>query len=335
MMGAPLPLASLSIDVDDLWSYLKTHGDAGWEARPSYLGTFVPRMLDLLDQSGLSATFFLVGVDAAMSRHRDVFREIRVRGHEVGNHSHEHEPWLHSYARARLEREVRSAEDAITAATGERPLGFRGPGYSWSSDLFGILLDRGYRYDGSTLPTYLGPLARTYYFRSAHLTDEQRAERRWLFGEFRDGLRPVKPYRWRLPDGRALLEIPVTTFPVIKTPFHFSYLLYLARRSPRVARAYLHAALRACRLARTGVSFLIHPLDVLDHAQAPELAFFPGMDMPSAQKVDFLAEVLATLRGYFRVVTMGEHALELLSPARSAGVGERAAPRALRTVDLA
>jgi hypothetical protein len=25
------PLASLSLDLDNLWSYMKTHGDPGWE----------------------------------------------------------------------------------------------------------------------------------------------------------------------------------------------------------------------------------------------------------------------------------------------------------------
>ena len=43
------------------------------------------------------------------------------------------------------------------------------------------LADRGYTYDGSTLPTWIGPLARAYYFRQAKLTAEQREERSMLF----------------------------------------------------------------------------------------------------------------------------------------------------------
>jgi hypothetical protein len=26
------PLASISLDLDSLWSYMKTHGDPGWES---------------------------------------------------------------------------------------------------------------------------------------------------------------------------------------------------------------------------------------------------------------------------------------------------------------
>ena len=40
---SPRPLASISLDLDDLWSYLKTHGDQSWPERPSYLDRFVPR----------------------------------------------------------------------------------------------------------------------------------------------------------------------------------------------------------------------------------------------------------------------------------------------------
>ena len=37
------PIASLSLDLDNKWSYMKTHGDQGWEAFPSYLDAVVPR----------------------------------------------------------------------------------------------------------------------------------------------------------------------------------------------------------------------------------------------------------------------------------------------------
>ena len=59
-----------------------------------------------------------------------------------------------------LVRELERTETAVQRATGQRPIGFRGPGYSWSTTLLEILADRGYLYDASTLPTYLGPLAR-------------------------------------------------------------------------------------------------------------------------------------------------------------------------------
>ena len=84
------------------------------------------------------------------------------------------------------------------AVTGQHQVGFRGPGYILSADVLRVLVDRGYRYDCSTLPTVIGPLARKYYFRSAQLTAEQRAERSYLFGGFREGLRRLRAVRRRI-----------------------------------------------------------------------------------------------------------------------------------------
>ena len=60
------PYASLSLDLDNQWSYMKTHGDAGWQSYPSYLDAVVPRILEFLATRGLTITFFIVGQDAAL-----------------------------------------------------------------------------------------------------------------------------------------------------------------------------------------------------------------------------------------------------------------------------
>ena len=59
------PKASLSLDLDNKWSYMKTHGDPGWDAFPSYLHIVVPRTLNLLREFDLTITWFIVGQDAA------------------------------------------------------------------------------------------------------------------------------------------------------------------------------------------------------------------------------------------------------------------------------
>ena len=322
-------LASVSMDLDNVWSYLKTHGDPGWQQRPSYLQTLIPHVLELLSEESLTITFFVVGVDAAQEEHGPALRALIQHGHEVGNHSYEHEPWLAQYDHARLTEEIARAEAAIMNATGRRPVGFRGPGYAWSPDLLSILSERGYLYDASTLPTYLGPLARLYYFRTAHLSSEQRAERAELFGKFSDGFRSVQPYYWRLSNGQALLEMPVTTFPGIKVPFHFSYLLYLSQYSERLALEYLRTALVACKLSGTEPSFLLHPLDLIDRTQEPRLAFFPGMEVPARRKAALLRRVLQMIRDKFAIVTMSVHAhalacrtgLRIRRPMAAAAVG--------------
>src|ERR1700759_2532492 len=96
------PLASLSLDLDNKWSYMKTHGDAGGESFPSYFDVLIPRVLDLLKAHDLTITFFIVGQDAALPQNADALKKISAAGHEVGNHSFKHEPWLHLYSDAEI-----------------------------------------------------------------------------------------------------------------------------------------------------------------------------------------------------------------------------------------
>jgi len=305
------PIASLSLDLDNQWSYMKTHGDSGWESFPSYLDIVVPRFLGILAALDLRITVFVVGQDAALEKNRSALSPIAPAGHEIGNHSFHHEPWLHLYSEPRLTDELARAEDAIEAATGRRPQGFRGPGFSLSETTLRVLAQRGYRYDASTLPTFLGPLARAYYFMTARLSPEERRERRKLFGGFAEGLRPVRPYRWSLPDA-TLLEIPVTTLPFLRIPMHVSYILYAASVSPLLARAYFSSALRLCRWTGVAPSILLHPLDFLGGDDVGELSFFPAMGMPGGQKMDLVSELLAEFKSVFQVLPMGEHAEALL-----------------------
>jgi peptidoglycan-N-acetylglucosamine deacetylase len=318
-------LASVSLDVDDLWSYLKTHGDASWPSRPSYLDRFIPLVLETMDRLKVKSTFFLVGVDAERHVGDGLLRSLIDAGHTVGNHSHEHEPWLHLYSDSEIEAEIARAEDAIAAATGQRPKGFRGPGYSWSPALLEVIAFRGYRYDSSTLPTFLGPLARTYYFWTSKLSREERERRRALFGTLSDGFRPNGPYRWQLNGNRSILEIPVTVMPVVRTPFHLSYLLYLSRWSEPLMALYLRAALRGCRLAGIEPTFLLHPLDLLGGDEVPALAFFPGMEITTARKIQLFTRSIAILREHYTLVDLESHAsriidrgsLRLVTPART------------------
>jgi peptidoglycan/xylan/chitin deacetylase (PgdA/CDA1 family) len=312
-MTAERPVASVSLDLDDLWTYLRTRGDPAWETRPSYLGLFMPRMLELLTRLDMRITFFVVGFDATREANGPHFRALTERGHEVGNHSFWHECWLQRYSTARLDEEIARAHEALHAATGQAPTGFRGPGFSWSPELFEVLARRGYVYDASTLPTFLGPLARLYFLASAKLSAQERAEREALLGAFRDGLRPNRTYTWRLPGERRLVEVPVTTIPIVRMPFHMSYLLYLSRFSPALMRGYLRFALAACRAFRVEPSFLIHPLDLLGGDEVSQLGFFPGMDLTSARKAQLVAEVLGVLREQFELVTVRAHAERALA----------------------
>ncbi|MFI9452709.1 polysaccharide deacetylase family protein [Amycolatopsis sp. NPDC052450] len=303
------PLASVSIDLDNLWAYRKTHGDPEWRRYPSFLPSAVPRLLEVLGEQRLTTTVFVVGADVVREDGAKAVSEITAAGHEVGNHSFGHEPWLHRYPRARLEDELRRTDDAIVEAGAPLPLGFRGPGFSLSRDLVEVLAGRGYAYDASTLPTWIGPFARAYHNRTAppHDGGDDGDGRDELFGGFSRVLAPVHAYRWRTATGTGLVELPVTTMPLVRTPIHGSYLLRLHEISPRLARGYFKTALRLCLARKVAPSLLLHPTDVLGGAEAPGMEFFPGMATPSGRKVAWLGWVLRALREHFDVVGTGEY----------------------------
>ncbi|MEM8679184.1 MAG: polysaccharide deacetylase family protein, partial [Planctomycetota bacterium] len=207
----PKLTASLSIDLDNKWAYLKTHGDEQWSSYPSYLGVVIPRILKLLDEFRLTTTFFVVGQDASDPQNHQPITAIAKAGHEIANHSFQHDPWLHRYSPQQLEDDLARTETCLRELTGQHPVGFRGPGFSHSVPLLQLLAERGYEYECSTFPTFIGPLARLYYFAvSRDLSREEREERKQLFGGWKQGFRPLRPYRWSKV-APSLVEIPVTT----------------------------------------------------------------------------------------------------------------------------
>jgi hypothetical protein len=227
--------------------------------------------------------------------------------HEMGNHSYEHEPWITGRTTAEIAAEIGLAQDAIAGATGRRPSGFRSPGYATAPNVIEALGSLGFLYDASSLPTCIGPLARAYYFATAKLTAEEREQRKALFGSVRDAFRPLKPYMVATASG-TLLELPVTTFPGLRLPIHFSYVLYLAERSEFAAMSYFRLAMRACLAGGVQPSLLLHPLDFLVADDMPSLAFFPAMHMARERKRRVLDAALKEFAAQFEIVGTGEHA---------------------------
>lgn len=298
------PAASISLDLDNLWSYLKTQGVAGWESFPGYLDVVVPRILDVLERCGQRITFFIVGQDATIESNRAVLKQIAEAGHEIANHSFMHEPWLHLYSREQLHGEIGGAEKAIAAVTGQQPRGFRGPGFSTSPLVREVLAERGYAYDASLFPSALGPVARLFFFLNSKLSAEEKAQRKGLYGKFSDAFGTLRPFAWE----NGLIELPVTTMPLLRLPMHTTYLMFLAQKSDLLARLYWNTAVLLCRLRGVAPSLLLHPTDFLDVQDVPQMSFFPGMKLPAARKIAIVEHAIRSLKQHWQAGTMSQHA---------------------------
>lgn len=87
-------------------------------------GPHTAHLLDILDQYGAKATFFLIG--SKVSSQANVVRSIHARGHQLGNHSWSH-PELPKLPVNQIAGEIDRTNDAIKQDTGVKPNVMRPP----------------------------------------------------------------------------------------------------------------------------------------------------------------------------------------------------------------
>jgi hypothetical protein len=264
-------LASISVDLDSLHHYCRIHGvpETVLDARAQGLvySTAVRRFRELLGAVGVPGTFFAIGEDLSSEGAVAALRESQAAGIEVANHSFSHDYALTRRAPESIFEDLARGEEAILAATGVRPVGFRAPGYTLNAALYAATVERGYLYGSSVFP------AAPYYAAKATvmgaLTLAGRPSRSVLDSP-RVLLAPRTPYR---PDpkqpykrGRgAVLELPMTVTPGARFPFIGTFAATLPLPAIRAAWAM-------CR-GDVLFNFELHAVDVLDATDGipPEL----------------------------------------------------------------
>jgi peptidoglycan/xylan/chitin deacetylase (PgdA/CDA1 family) len=116
------------------------------DAREPGLAIGYPRLLGLLDELELHATFFIEGWNGL--HHPERVQELAARGHEVGLHGWVHERFG-ALDKARAEQLLHDGTASL-ARLGIRPAGFRAPGGIRGKHTAAILSSLAYRYDSST-----------------------------------------------------------------------------------------------------------------------------------------------------------------------------------------
>lgn len=127
--------------------------DPSLEQRPSLMShqrygpvTGVPRLLSLLAERRIRATFFVPGATA--HRHPAAVRAIVEGGHELAHHGYLHEALTGRSAdeeRSFLERGL----EALEAVAGVRPVGYRAPWWELGAHTLDLLAELRFAYDSS------------------------------------------------------------------------------------------------------------------------------------------------------------------------------------------
>jgi len=123
-----------------------------WDALPSRVVDATGRLLDAFDETGNTATFFVLGWVA--ERQPALVREIAERGHEIACHGYGHE-LVYDLGPERFRADLRRARSAIEDATGISVRGYRAPSYSITrSSLWAlsVLVEEGFHFDSSIFP---------------------------------------------------------------------------------------------------------------------------------------------------------------------------------------
>ena len=85
---------------------------------------YTKEILDILNEYGVKATFFVIGENAAL--YRDEIKRISDEGHELGNHTYTHKNTA-SLSPAELLSELKRTDSEIFGITGTHPRVFRPP----------------------------------------------------------------------------------------------------------------------------------------------------------------------------------------------------------------
>jgi polysaccharide deacetylase family protein (PEP-CTERM system associated) len=167
---------ALTIDVEDYFqvsAFAPYIARSSWEERPCRIERNIDRILELLAEEGVHATFFTLGWIA--ERYPDMVRRIVAGGHELASHGYEHERAGNLDADGFF-ADVSLAKAVLEDISGSAVHGYRAPSFSigehnrWAYD---CLARAGYKYSSSVYPIRHDHYGSPRGSRFAHMTHTQ------------------------------------------------------------------------------------------------------------------------------------------------------------------
>jgi peptidoglycan/xylan/chitin deacetylase (PgdA/CDA1 family) len=340
---------AVQVDVDGWWAYCAAYGEAApLDPDPVYREA-LPRLRALLDRHNVRATLFVVGADLTVPWKRRLIADMARDGHEIANHTFGHRLDLPGLPATEMEAEIEQAEALIGETIGQPPVGFRAPGYAAHERVYALLEHRRYHYDSSLLPTFWGGAIRAFQRvqgkrRAVSGAPARRPDgirepagraapfaplpSRFAFGRPAFGFAPQAPYRparqqiWRraacAAEAGTVLQVPVTTVPLVRIPFHSTYVFSLGLELFRLGHA-------SCRLAGVPVNYLFHAIDLLDDAAGAAILPRLGIRASLTQRRRLCETILGALTRLGEVIPTRdwverlEHAVVSGTPSRTTG----------------
>jgi peptidoglycan/xylan/chitin deacetylase (PgdA/CDA1 family) len=286
-------LCAVTVDLDEIPNYYAIHGLAEPVGRERSLvyDVAVERLTAFADDVGIPLTLFAIGNDLTRPHAASTLAAARAHGFEIANHSLDHRYDLVRLGKAEIRRQIEEGAQAVERATGERPVGFRAPGYTITDEVIDVLVELGVMYDSSVFPC---PAYHAAKIAALGLMALKGRTSRSIVGSPAVLAAPRRPYRvgrpyWRR--GKRLLELPVQVTRGARLPF---YGTSVTLGGPTVGRALA----RMC-IGEPLVNLELHGIDVLDATDGLQALRPHQVDVrvPAVRKIEALAAVVRTLAG--------------------------------------
>jgi peptidoglycan/xylan/chitin deacetylase (PgdA/CDA1 family) len=288
----PTRLCAVSVDLDEIPNYFHIYGlpEPADPARSLVYDVAVDRLADLASELAIPLTLFAVGSDLARPEAARRLSDAHRRGFEIANHSLDHRYDLVRLGRDEIRRQIDEGARAVERATGERPVGFRAPGYTITDEVFDVLGELGMAYDSSVFPCPAYWAAKTT---AIGLLTMAGRKTRSIVDTPAVLTAPTRPYRvgrpyWRR--GEGLLELPIQVTRAARLPFYGTPVtLWGPRAAGGLARMCVGEPL---------VNLELHGIDVLDAADGLEALrpYQRDVRVPVARKLDALRAALGVFR---------------------------------------
>ena len=151
----PRAAGALTVDVEDYFqveAFASTIDRKDWDRLPARVERNTHRLLDILAEAAVPATFFVLG--GVARRHPSIPRRIVADGHELASHGTDHLR-VDRCSPAVFRADVRNSRKILEDLGGVPVVGYRAPTFSIGRETrwaHAILAEEGYRYSSSVYP---------------------------------------------------------------------------------------------------------------------------------------------------------------------------------------
>lgn len=304
---------SISCDVDTLASIYKGYGlrrKDGYTYEEFAIG--LENFSRFLEKFNAKSTLFMVGNDFRQPQNIPYIKALHTEGHEIANHSLTHAQGFRLLSAEEKEAELAGMETLCQQVIGQKPVGFRSPGWNIGDDTLPILKKRGYIYDSSIHPSSINPLLKFMHWKT--MSGKEGGDRTTL-GHWHYMLAPIAPY-FTAEDklGRKgksdFIEFPVTVLPIIRLPFFATFTL-------ATGLALFKASHKLLKSFGLPIQYQFHLSDFVDYNR-PELAnqlpadggvYVPqALKMPLEEKMLVFNEVMSVISKDYSFRTLEKYA---------------------------